>query len=610
MPNERGPDPAVRKAAGSADATPAAALAVRNLSVAYGARDYATVALQAVDLSVRPGEILGITGSGGSGKSTLAHALLGMARAPGRITAGQVYVEGRDLLQMSPAEQESVRGKQVALIVQNPRACLDPLTRVGAQIGRVWRAHHKRGSGAPRRQSLEAVALLRLVGINDPERRAQAFAHELSGGMAQRVLIAMALSGTPRVLIADEPTSGLDVTIQAQFLDLMWRRAREEGMALVLITQEPGILMNYCDRVLVMAQGRIAEDLSARGYHRTHLTGEFIPAVPPPVGSSCPGAKIIAVRGLFKQFPLAGGRGVVHAVEDVSFDILPGETFGLVGESGSGKTTVGRCMLGLETPTRGSIIFRGEPLSGRSRREVRRLRAKLQAVLQDPRESLDPRWIIGDSVREPLDLHTSLGKNAKRARVEELLRWVGCEPHVIDLKPASLASGELQRINVARALATDPEFIVLDEPTSQLAPRARTGLAALLNRLQSERKLAYLFISHDLSSVRQICHRIAVMYLGQIVELAGNRQLFETPRHPYTKALMHSHLGCDPEHRRVDVPKRHELQGEIPSPVDLPLGCHLASRCPAVEASCRQESQILREVSPGHWVRCRRAEVL
>lgn len=584
-------------------------LQVSGLRVAYGR---GRPAVDGLDLTIQAGEIVGLIGESGCGKSTTAYALLGLARPPGRILGGQVRFAGRDLLRAPPAELRRVRGRDIGLIVQNPRAALHPILRVGRQIGTLWRTHNTAGAAAAR---AHAIAMLRLVGINDPERRADAFAHELSGGMAQRVLIAMALSSSPRLLIADEPTSGLDVTIQAQLLDRMWQATRQAGAAVLLVTQEPGIVANYCDRALVMRDGRIVEDQPVRALFRTPRTDYSRTLIaraeaPPAAFAAGPqaGPPLIEVAHLARSFALRGTAKRVQAIQDVSFRIGAGETLGLVGESGSGKTTVGRCLLRLIEPDGGRITYRGTDLAGLDAPALRRLRGKLQIVLQDPYDSLDPRWSIRRTLQEPLDLHTALSAAAKRARVAELLAMVDLPAEVADLRPRDLGGGALQRVCVARALASQPDFIVLDEPTSVLAPAARVGLVALLQRLQRDLGVSYLFISHDLTTVRDLCHRVAVMYLSQIVEIGPTRQVFEAPRHPYARALLASHLFADPQRRRVDRAHPDSLSGEIPSPIDLPAGCYLQGRCPHGLPDCATRRQTLAERPDGSAVRCWRAE--
>jgi oligopeptide/dipeptide ABC transporter ATP-binding protein len=600
----------------AAELAPRAAgvLEVRDLEVCYGTGGETRAAVSGFELSLAAGEIVGLTGASGSGKSTAAYALLGLVRSAGRVTRGSVVLGGRDLLGLEEAGRRAVRGREIALIVQNPRAALDPIERLGRQIETVARAHGAAGDARVRRA--QAVELLRLVAINDAERRADAFAHELSGGMAQRVLIAMALSASPRVLVADEPTSGLDVTVQAQFLDLMWRKARESGTAMLLVTQEPGILANYCDRVIEMAAGRITAAQPIGEYFRTRsaslaeaapqAAADRAPRTDAPDGVESP--VLLGVEGLRRTFPVRGTDKVLQAVDDVSFELAAGETLGLVGESGSGKTTVGRCVLGLLAPSAGIVRVAGRALGTLKAAERRALRREIQFVRQDPFDSFDPRWTLGRSLREPLDLHGPRDEAARRRRVRELIARVGCDPSVEHALPRDLGAGALQRLNLARALATEPRFIVLDEPTSLLAPQARLGLIELLHDLQRERGVAYLFISHDLTTIASLCHRVAVMYLGQIVEVAATAEIFERPRHPYTRALIASHLTPDPERRRVDRAVADRLEGEIPSPIDLPRGCYLASRCPHVRERCRAEPQALQPIeAPEHLARCWRA---
>jgi peptide/nickel transport system ATP-binding protein len=585
-------------------------LEARDLSVAYGSLP---PIVDGLDITIRQGEVVGLLGESGCGKSTAAYALLGLARPPGKIARGRVDFEGRNLLTLPGEALRAIRGRDIGLIVQNPRAALNPMLRVGRQIANVFRAHQTADEAAARTRAIE---MLRLVGINDPERRVESYAHELSGGMAQRVLIAMALSSAPKLLVADEPTSGLDVTIQAQLLDQMWQATRSTGSAVLLVTQETGIVANYCDRVLVMHGGRIVEDVSTRTFFAAarHPASRAILAVTeveerhrPMAIAEGAGTPLLEVDSLSRFFALRDSTKRVQAVSKVSFTIGLGQTLGLVGESGSGKTTVGRCLLRLIEPSDGRILYRGTPLSQLSRGEMRKVRAKLQIVLQDPYDSLDPRWTVGRSLREPLDAHSKRSARDKRSHVAHLLQLVDLPPETGDERPRNLGSGVLQRINIARALANDPEFLVLDEPTAVLAPSARIGLVRLLRKLQAELGLSYLFISHDLTTVSQVCHRVAVMYLSQVVEVGDTEDIFNRPRHPYTKALIASHLAPDPSRRRVDRREGETLSGEIPSPIDLPTGCYLFSRCPHGLPRCAAEPQELLPDGQGRWTRCWRA---
>jgi len=590
-----------------------AVLSVENLVVGYPVAGRMVKPVDGLSFRVHEREVVGLIGDAGSGKSTAALALLGLARAPGKILGGRVDFEGRDLLKLPDAEIRAIRGRDIGIIVQNPRSSLNPMLRVGKQIGYAYQAHNEANAATARRK---AVEMLRMVGINDPESRAEAYAHELSGGMAQRALIAMALSSRPKLLIADEPTSGLDVTIQAQFLDEMWNTVQRTGSAILLITQELGTLANYCDRVLVLHEGRIVEDAPVKQFFADpqHPYSQQILKLQRERGTSLglppiyTGTKpLLATRDLRKTFAVRHTKKLIQAVDKVSLQIGRGETLGLVGESGSGKTTVGRCLLRLLEPSAGSVVFDGADLVKLPPTDMRRYRSKLQIVFQDPFDSLNPRWTIRQILTEPLDLHTELSTSEKRRRAEELIDLVDLDRTLLERKPRGLGAGALQRINIARALACNPEFIVLDEPTSVLSPRARVGLIELLVRLQKELGISYLFISHDLTTVRYLCHKVSVMYLGQIVETGTVEQVFSRPRHPYSQALLSAHLFPDPSNRRVDQSIPAALEGEIPSPIDLPHGCYLASRCPHVVDECRATPQRLEPVGEGQEVRCWRA---
>jgi peptide/nickel transport system ATP-binding protein len=581
-------------------------LEASDLAVGYPGRRSVHEPISGLSFALREREIVGLLGDAGSGKSTAALALIGLVRPPGRILRGSVRFEGRDLLTMRDEALRAVRGREIGLIVQNPRGALHPMLRIGRQIGNAYRAHHEASAAEGRAR---AVDLLRQVGINDPDRRADAYAHELSGGMAQRALISMALAARPKLLIADEPTSGLDVTIQAQVLDDMARSVRETGSAVLLVTQDLGVIANYCDRVLVLHEGKIVESAQTatffadpqHAYSRSILALHHRPRTfaAMPIPSAEP---LIDVKGLVKHFPVKGSTKRVQAVDGASFSIRRGEALGLVGESGSGKTTVGRCLLRLVEPTSGEIAYRGASIAALPQAEMRRLRAKLQIVFQDPFDSLNPRYAMGDIVREPLDLHSTLDRAGKTKRIEDLLRLVGLDPARMNEKPRGLGASALQRLNIARALASEPEFIVLDEPTSVLSPIALVGFVELLARLKRDLGLAYLFISHDLTTVRHVCDRVAVMYLGQIVEIGETRQVFETPAHPYAQALLAAHLEPDPAQRHRA--RKAALAGEIPSPIDLPKGCYLAGRCPHALDACRTTPQALATLPDGRQVRC------
>jgi oligopeptide/dipeptide ABC transporter ATP-binding protein len=568
-------------------------LDVRGLSVRYGA----TRAVADIGFTIRRGEIVGLTGDSGSGKSSLALALLGLARPPGRI-GGAVLLDGVDLLRLPARELRERRGRDIGLIVQNPRVSLSPLHTVGQQLRATLQAHQTLTRDAA---DTGAVKLLRSLGINDAERRMRAYPHEISGGMAQRVLIAMALGAGPRLLIADEPTSGLDVTIQAQFLDDMWRTVRQANSAALIMTQDLGIIANYCDRVIVLDGGRIVASETTRQlfaapsdpYSRAVLAlRQDVPAEAPPSAT----APLLRVSGLRKTFHLSGGK-TLQAIEDFSIAIDRSETLGLVGESGSGKTTVGRCLLRLLEADRGEIMFEGVNVTAAPPAELRGLRRRMQVVFQDPFDQLDPRWTVGAILGEALETPST-------ARIAELLRVVGLSPDIAGRTPRTLSAGAQQRVSIARAIAPEPALIVLDEPTSTLTPLARVDIVRLLRDLQARLGTSFLFISHDLDTIEHLSHRVAVMYLGQIVEIGTRAQVFGAPVHPYTKALLHAHLAPDPANRRVDRGGPDALSGEIPSPVDLPSGCYLAGRCPVAHAECARTRQVLTRLPDGREVRC------
>jgi len=586
-------------------------LKTTGLNVVYPTPTGQFKAVNDVDLELRSGEIVGLIGESGSGKTSLALGLLALARHPGKVS-GHIDFQGRDLLSLDTDELREIRGRSIGLITQKPRQSLNPFQNVGTQIGRVYRAHVKASKSEANDHAIE---LLENVGINDAPRRIRAYPHELSGGMAQRALISMALSAQPELLVADEPTSGLDVTIQAQFLDRMWKRAEETGTAVLLVTQDLGIVANYCDRVLVIENGRLVEDAPTRDFFANPrdayskrvlaLAGERAGAETADAGATT-AEPLLRIENLRKTFKLDDGK-ILSAVSDVSLTVMQGQSLGLVGESGSGKTTVGRLILRLLDADEGSIWFRDTELTSMKTREFRDFRSKIQVVFQDPFDSLNPRWSVEKAITEPIDLHMKMSKDEKRLRITELLEQVGLPESIRTVKPAGLSAGQQQRVCLARALSTNPDFLVLDEPTSALPPVARVEMIALLKDLRERLGLSFIFISHDLSTVRELCQDVAVMYLSQIVEMGPTSKVFAHPEHPYTQALLDSVLFHDPLSRRVDREHRGALVGEIPSPVDLPKGCYLAGRCPFAEEKCRQEPQLLEFTEPGHLVRCWKA---
>ena len=581
-------------------------------------------AVRDVSLDLHKGRMLGLVGETGCGKSVLVHSLVNQVRFPGRVTGGEVLLGGENLLALDERALRRLRGRRIAIIGSNPGASLDPLATIGDQLGRAIVAHEKVTAPEATARAIEALAS---VGIPDPERRKDAHPHELSVGMAQRVLIAMALLHSPEVIIADEPTAGLDVTVQRQVLNLMRRLLADLDSATMIVTRDLGIVAQYCDDVAVMRDGSLVEhtpvagffDRPAEAYSRdllarvmTSAVGQQVATGAAPAGETAPAADdpaagpLLAVRDLVKHFPVRGARHLrVHAVNGVSFDVGRGEALGLVGESGSGKTTVGRLVLRLIEPTGGTIDFAGERVSDMSESDMRPLRSRIQMVFQEPHASLNPSTSVARNIDEPLRVG-GMGRRERNERVREVLAMVHLSEADGDKFPHQLSAGQAQRAGIARAIGTEPDLVVLDEPTSQLDIAIRAEIIDLLNEISDQLGMAYLFISHDLTAVRSVCSRIAVMYLGRIVEVAPTADLFAEQRHPYSKALLSSVLYPDPAAALPDF----RLEAEIPSPIHLPTGCHLHPRCPIATEECAVTYPPLVELSAQRHAACYRSDVL
>jgi peptide/nickel transport system ATP-binding protein len=490
----------------------------------------------------------------------------------GRIASGSIRLGGVELTALAERDMRKVRGNDVAMIFQEPMTSLNPVLSIGRQLTETIRAHQGVGRSEARQA---AIAALLAVRIGDPAARLDQYPHELSGGMRQRVMIAMALAGNPKILIADEPTTSLDVTVQAQILELMRTVQRDFGMALVLITHDMGVVAEMADRVIIMQRGRQVETGPvAQIFHapREHYTQTLLAAVPrlgatrgTANGAKPPGGDaVVAVDDLKVRFDSGGGwlrrRHRVHAVAGVSFFVGKGETLGLVGESGSGKSTTGKALLGL-VPWRGAIRVAGRPTAGLSARAMKAVRRDIQMVFQDPYASLDARMTAGDLVAEPLVVHGVASGSELRDRVASLFRRVGLEPEQMRRHPHEFSGGQRQRICVARALSLSPKIIVADESVSALDVSVQARVLALFRELQADLGISYLFISHDMAVVEQISHRVAVMYRGQIVETGTRAQLFENPLHPYTRRLLAAVPIPDPAKRKpysitaIDAPE-------------------------------------------------------
>jgi peptide/nickel transport system ATP-binding protein len=664
-------------------------LEVRDLHVRFATSRGTVHAVDGISYSVNRGETVALVGESGCGKSVSALAIMRLLAKTGRVTQGSILFEGRDLLALSEDEMRAMRGRDIAMIFQEPMTSLNPVMSIGQQVMEPLLIHMKMSDDEVRARALE---LMQLVGITDGERRLDQYPHHLSGGMRQRVMIAIGLACNPKLIIADEPTTALDVTIQAQILELMKDLSRRLGIALVIITHNLGIVARYADRVNVMYAARIIEQGSAdnvflepahpyaiglmRSIPRLDLPRgaklETIEGLPPDLRSPpagcrfaprCPyrieactredvrlaevrpghlsacirASEIVAgtlvppqkvhtagttfaqttaeplliVDHLKKFFTVkAAGAGflssetaTVKAVNDVSLHVLPGETLGLVGESGCGKTTVGRAVLKLDEPTEGTIRFGGADITHAGHADMRGVRRKIQVIFQDPYSSLNPRMTVGQIIGEPLSVYRLVAnRKAENERVAELLSQVGLFPYMAERYPHELSGGQRQRVGIARALALEPTFIVCDEPVSALDVSIQGQIINLLEDLQKRLGLSYLFIAHDLAVVRHISDRVAVMYLGRVVELADRDVLYAAPAHPYTKALLDAAPVPDPLVERSRAPRA--LRGEIPSPLTPPSGCVFHTRCPIAGEECRRDVPAFRPFKPGHFVAC------
>ena len=566
--------PTTTRAAGS----DAPLLEIRDLRVEFPSRRGTVVAAQGVSLTLQPGEILGVVGESGAGKSTVAYATIGLLEPPGRMAAGEIRLGGERIDTLPPEAMRRIRGKRIGMVFQDPLTSLDPLMTVEEQLVETMLTHL---SISEREAKTRAVELLEQVGIPDAATRVKNYPHQFSGGMRQRVVIALAICCEPEVLLADEPTTALDVSIQAQILDLLKRLVRERGMGMLIITHDMGVIYEITDRVAVMYRSHLVEvgpsdKVLTRPDHP--YTRSLIAAVPPPdrridrfplveyiesAGTATRKLDLashwlgkardfgagdgpllrlehLTMRFLTRPSLIPSRRRWMTAVDDVSFDIRPGEVFGLVGESGSGKSTIARIITGLYRPEAGRVIFAGTDMTSlKSRREINRLRRQMQMIFQDPYSSLNPRMKVGDIVAEPIRFHRLAESEAEVRRiVADLLEHVGLGARAALRYPHEFSGGQRQRISIARALATRPRFLVCDEPTSALDVSIQAQILNLLKDLQEELGLTMLFISHDLPVIRQMCDRVGVMQRGKLVELAETETLFEAPQHDYTRHLL------------------------------------------------------------------------
>ncbi len=594
-------------------------LAVRNLTTAFRVDDEWTTVVKGISFEIGQRETVAIVGESGSGKSVTALSIMGLLPAANSRATGEILLEGRDLLKLPENQMRHVRGNLISMIFQEPMTSLNPVLTLGFQIAEALIYH--RGLDRARAEA-ETLRILERVRIPSAASRLHEYPHRLSGGMRQRVMIAMALACKPKLLIADEPTTALDVTIQAEILELIKLLQDEEGMSVAFITHDMGVVAEIADRTVVMLNGNAVEqeptaELFARP--REPYTRALLAAVPrlgsmkgrpapqrfaivdpvtgateivPDTASTAALTErpVLEVAHLVTRFDIRSGvlsrvSARVHAVEDISFSLHAGETLALVGESGCGKSTTGRSILRLVEPDSGTVLFEGQDVRALDRAGLRRARQRMQMIFQDPFASLNPRKTVGGAIAEPMIVHGLLSRADARDRVSELLRKVGLPPDMASRFPHEFSGGQRQRLCIARALALAPKLLVADEAVSALDVSIKAQVINLMMDLQADMGLAYLFISHDIAVVERVSHRVAVMYLGEIVEIGPRAAIMENPQHPYTKRLMAAVPVPEAGRRRL---RRGLSTTEIPSPV------HEANYVPA--------PRLYREIGPGHVV--------
>lgn len=640
-------------------------LSIDDLNVTITLRKGHVQPLRGVNLQVLPGETLGIVGESGCGKTMTALSVMGLLPQMGKVSGGKIVFKGRDLTGLAPKEARRIRGLDIGMIFQDPLTSLNPTMKIGDQVAEPLRVH--RGvSKAEGRQA--AIDVLRKVGMPRPEAIVNDYPHQLSGGMRQRVMIAMALICQPSLLIADEPTTALDVTIQRQILDLIDSLKKEFDTSVILVTHDLGVVAGRADRVAVMYAGKVVEvgttdeiftnpqhqytrSLMAALPENTQDSRQelyAIPGMPPslredivgcPFAPRCPRATdvcrtdapelvavgesahtyscwhpagaplerpttmrperdltnrpvICSIRNLTKHYPAMGGKiirhniGSVHAVSDVSLDVHEGETLGIVGESGCGKSTLGRVVTALEPATGGSVLIGGKDIAQASRNELKKMHRDVQMMFQDSYAAMDPRMRVDEILTEPLKIQKIGNARQQQERADELVEKIGIDHGAMWKYPHEFSGGQLQRIGLARSLVLEPRLIVCDEPVSALDVSVQAQVLNVMRKLQEEHSLTYIFISHDLSVVKYISDRIAVMYLGKIVEIGPAASVVEQPRHPYTQALIEAIPVADPHHKREEIV---HLTGEPASAINPPAGCRFKNRCPFATELCDTE---------------------
>ncbi len=585
---------------------------IKDLRVHFNLKDETIKAVDGLSLTIKKGETVAIVGESGSGKSVTALSLMRLTDySGGMIISGEINFTSKtgsnlDLSKQNQNIMMGIRGNDISMIFQEPMTSLNPVYTIGMQISETIIKHQAKS----KKEALEmALEMIKLVRIPEPEKQLNQYPHQLSGGMRQRVMIAMALSCRPSLLIADEPTTALDVTIQAQILDLIKTLQKEIGMSVMFITHDMGVVAEVADRVVVMFRGKKVEEGTTLEIFKSpkhpytkallsavpklgSMKGKNLPEKFPNVDTNRSEGEevkdsiinknsqeldvkdtvnhasepLLNVIGLTTRYEIKQGigstKGCVHAVESISFKIQPGETFGLVGESGCGKSTTGRSIIRLTQPTSGSVMFQGVELNNLNNEEMIPFRKQMQMIFQDPFASLNPRMTVGEIISEPILVHSISKGQEALDRVNQLLNRVGLNKEYMSRYPHELSGGQRQRIGIARALALEPKLIIADEAVSALDVSIQAQVINLLIELQEQFGLSYLFISHDMAVVERVSHRVAVMYLGEIVEIGLRSQVFENPQHPYTKKLMSAVPIADPSKRKT---KLNLMNDEIPS---------------------------------------------
>ena len=534
-------------------------LSVENVSIDFRTMDGVVHAVHDVSLEINAGETVAIVGESGSGKSTTAMAIIGLLASGGVVAGGSIRLDGRELVGAPESQLRKIRGRDIGMVPQDPMSNLNPVSKIGTQVAETLLAH---GMATRKNVGEKVIEALTAAGIPEAARRAGQYPHELSGGLRQRALIAIGLACSPRLLIADEPTSALDVTVQQTILDQLGQMTTELGTSVLLITHDLGLAAERAERVVVMFRGRIVEQGPAQEIleNPQHpYTQSLVKAAPSVAAARLQPAafsdqeaaakeiaridNIVEIENLTKIYPIRGKKEDFYAAKDVSLEIPRGKTVSIVGESGSGKTTTARMLLKVIEPTRGVIRFEGQDISTFSKAETRAFRQRVQPIFQDPYSSLNPMFTIERIIGEPLEFYKRGSLRERKARVRELLDQVALPESMLRRYPSELSGGQRQRVAIARALALEPDLIVCDEPVSALDVLVQDQILTLLNTLQREMGLSYLFISHDLAVVRLISDYVCVMKDGQLVEAATSEEIFANPRDPYTRRLLASIPG-------------------------------------------------------------------